>query len=60
VVPVQHPLLYAAALAENNVPFEAHIYEHKGHGSVFALGDPIDGDWPTRLTNWLRRRGFLG
>lgn len=58
VVPVQHPLLYASALAEKNVPFELHIYEHKGHGSVFAINDPIDQDWPDRLTNWLRRRGF--
>jgi acetyl esterase/lipase len=58
VVPPQHPLLYAIALAEKNVPFELHVYDHKGHGSVFALNDPIDRDWPDRLINWLRRRGF--
>lgn len=58
IVPVQHPLLYAAALADKNVPFELHVYDHKGHGSVFALNDAIDRDWPDRLVNWLRRRGF--
>ena len=57
IVPPHHPLMYASALAEKNVPFELHIYDHKGHGSVFALGDPIDGDWPERLTRWLSRRG---
>lgn len=55
-VPVQHPLRYAQALAGAGVQFELHIYEHVGHGQVFAKGDPIDGDWPERLTNWLRRQ----
>ena len=58
MVPVQHPLLYAAALAEAGVRFELHIYDHNGHGQVLARQDPIDGDWPERLTLWLRRQGF--
>ena len=58
IVPPQHPLLYALALANHKVPFELHVYDHKGHGSVFALNDPIDGDWPERMTRWLRRNGF--
>jgi acetyl esterase/lipase len=57
-VPSQHALLYALGLAEQKVPFELHVYDHKGHGSVFALNDPIDGDWPERMMIWLKRRGF--
>jgi acetyl esterase/lipase len=57
-VPVQHPLLYAEALANAGVRFELHIYDHVGHGQVFAKDDPIDGDWPVRLASWLRRQGF--
>lgn len=57
-VAVQHPLLYATALAEAGVSFELHVYDHAGHGSVWSKGDPIDGDWPDRLLNWLRRNGF--
>lgn len=58
IVPVQNPLLYATAMAEAGVPFELHIYDHAGHGQVMATGDPIDGDWPERLLNWLRRHQF--
>jgi len=58
VVPPRHALMYASALADKKVAFELHVYDHQGHGSVFALGDPIDGDWPDRLTRWLRRRGL--
>ena len=57
-VPVQHPLLYAQALAEAGVRFELHVYDHAGHGQVMAKNDPIDGDWPERLANWLRRQRF--
>jgi acetyl esterase/lipase len=57
-VPVRHPLLYAAALADAGVRFELHVYDHVGHGQVFAKNDPIDGDWPERLKNWLKRQGF--
>lgn len=57
-VPVQHPLLFATALASAGVRFELHIYDHTGHGQVLAARDPIDGDWTTRLANWLRRLGF--
>ncbi|MFA4944555.1 MAG: alpha/beta hydrolase [Lentisphaeria bacterium] len=57
-VPVQHPLLYANALAEAGVPFELHIYDCAGHGQVWAEHDPVDGDWPERLANWLRHRSF--
>lgn len=31
-VPVQNSLLFAAALAEHRIPFEAHIYPHGVHG----------------------------
>jgi len=57
-VPVQHAMLYATALAEAGVRFELHVYDHTGHGQVMATNDPIDGDWPERLLNWLRRNGF--
>ena len=36
LVPVQHTLLMAAALAEAKVPFEVHIFEQGNHGLSLA------------------------
>ena len=58
VVPVQHPLMYAMALAKWGVLFEMHVYEGGKHGTVWEKNDPIAGDWPERLRIWLRNRKF--
>lgn len=67
-VPVQNSLLFAAALADNKVPFETHIYKSGPHGlslssPVTAVGKPtlinprIAG-WLNLAAEWLSSLGF--
>ncbi|MFA6543479.1 MAG: alpha/beta hydrolase [Limisphaerales bacterium] len=56
LVPVEHTLLYAAALREHGVPHELHIYQHGDHGTgLIGTGHPWFGD----LLFWLRAQGFV-
>lgn len=41
------------------VPVEAHFFKNGIHGTGFALGDPVLGQWTTLLHNWLLAGGFL-
>jgi acetyl esterase/lipase len=41
------------------VPVEAHFFRNGIHGTGFAVGDPVLGQWPNLLYNWLRAGGFL-
>jgi acetyl esterase/lipase len=41
------------------VSVEAHFFQNGIHGTGFALGDPILGQWTNLLHNWLRAGGFL-
>lgn len=41
------------------VPIEAHFFRNGIHGTGFALGDPILGQWTNLLYNWLAAGGFL-
>ena len=41
------------------VPVEAHFFQNGIHGTGFALGDPILGQWTNLLHNWLVVGGFL-
>jgi acetyl esterase/lipase len=41
------------------VPVEAHFFQNGIHGTGFALGDPILGQWTNLLHNWLAIGGFL-
>jgi len=40
-------------------PVEAHFFRNGIHGTGFALGDPVLGQWTTLLHNWLAADGFL-
>jgi hypothetical protein len=40
-------------------PVEAHFFQKGIHGTGFALGDPVLGEWTTLLHNWLKGGGFL-
>ncbi len=40
-------------------PVEAHFFRNGIHGTGFALGDPVLGQWTTLLHNWLAAGGFL-
>jgi acetyl esterase/lipase len=57
-VPVEHALMYAAALRKHSIPFEMHIYEHGGHGYGLAHHDAALNEWQTACAHWLRRHGF--
>jgi acetyl esterase/lipase len=58
-VPVENSLLFASALAKEDVSFELHVYEKGGHG----MGLPGPGKpappWDAELLRWLRARAFL-
>lgn len=47
------------ALRKRSVPAEIHFFEKGPHGTAFALGDPVLGEWPNLLYNWIRMKGFL-
>ena len=62
-VPVKNSLIYAAALAENGVPVEAHIYPYGQHGLSTSdkqtLDDPnrntdYAADWLVQVKRWLK------
>jgi BD-FAE len=46
-------------LIRNNVPTEAHFFQNGIHGTGFGLGDPVLGEWPVLLDNWVRTNGLL-
>ena len=65
LVPVQHTILMAKALADKHIPFEVHIFESGNHGlstatqasAVFMSG--IDNDaakWVSLCNAWLLKR----
>jgi acetyl esterase/lipase len=41
------------------VPVEAHFFRNGVHGTGFAIGDPILGEWPKLMNTWLLVSGFL-
>jgi acetyl esterase/lipase len=57
-VPVQHNLLFAAALAEHKVPFEMHIFGEGRHGLGIAKDHPSVGQWTELCRVWLKKQGF--
>ncbi len=59
VVPVENSLLFAEALRRYQVPHELQLFEHGPHGVGLAQDDPVLRQWPKRLEQWLRGRGFL-
>jgi hypothetical protein len=48
-----------AEMLQANVPVEAHFFLNGEHGVGFALGDPVLGEYPKLLLNWLIGNGFL-
>jgi acetyl esterase/lipase len=41
------------------VPVEAHFFQNGIHGTGFAVGDPVLGQWTNLLHNWMAVNGFL-
>lgn len=52
LVPSQHSLLYAQALATAGVPYELHIYQDGPHGVALGNGHP----WTRECLRWLESR----
>lgn len=50
--------LYAEML-QAKVPVEAHFFLNGEHGVGFALGDPVLGEYPKLLMNWMVGNGYL-
>jgi acetyl esterase/lipase len=46
-------------LLRAGAPVEAHFFRNGIHGTGFALGDPVLGQWTNLLRNWLSVGGFL-
>jgi hypothetical protein len=38
---------------------EGHFFQNGIHGTGFAVGDPVLGQWTNLLHNWLKAGGFL-
>ena len=56
LVPVEHAQLYAAALHQNKIPHELHLYQHGDHGTgLIGTQHP----WFADLLFWLRARAFV-
>jgi acetyl esterase/lipase len=49
----------ATRLFESGVPVETHFFRNGQHGSGFAIGDPVLGNWTTLMHNWMAAGGFL-
>lgn len=56
MVPVEHSLLFAAALQQSGVPHELHIYQRGDHGTGL-MG--TDHPWMRDLLFWLHGQGFV-
>ena len=46
-------------LFQAGVPVESHFFQNGVHGSGFAMGDPVLGEWTSLMHNWLAVGGFL-
>lgn len=46
-------------LLQAKIPVEAHFFLKGEHGVGFALGDPVLGEYPKLLMNWMIGSGFL-
>ena len=52
-VPVENSLRFAAAYAQNKIPFALHVYPQGRHGVGMALDNPALKSWTGLLTDWL-------
>ncbi len=56
LVPVEHAQLYAAALHQNGIPHELHLYQHGDHGTgLIGTQHP----WFADLVFWLKAQKWI-
>jgi predicted esterase len=48
-----------ANLIKAKASIESHFFANGEHGVGLAEGDPVLGEWPTLMYNWVRAGGFL-
>jgi len=60
-VSAENSLIFADALAKNNVPFEIHVYQNGRHGIGLADTYPFSHShpWATEFLNWMKVRGVM-
>ena len=58
-VPVEDSLQLFAALRQNKVPVELHVFQTGSHGSALGATDPALSQWPQLLDQWLHSRSIL-
>jgi len=59
VVPSENSVEFYLALRHAGVPAELHVFEKGAHGFGLNFRDPILGEWPVLLANWMRSRGLV-
>jgi acetyl esterase/lipase len=59
VVPAENSVDFYLALRHAGVPAELHVFEKGPHGFGLDFQDPVLGQWPMLLVNWMRSRGLL-
>jgi len=52
-------LAFYTRLFQAGARVETHFFQNGVHGSGFALGDPVLGEWPRLMLNWMVAGGFL-
>jgi acetyl esterase/lipase len=59
-VKLENSLQFVAALQENGVPFDFHVYQQGGHGIGLAAKPPFGNahPWSRDLGFWLKAQGF--
>lgn len=57
--PEDNAVLFYVALQKQHVPAELHVFQNGPHGVGLDLDDPVLGEWPTLLRNWLLTNGWL-
>jgi len=58
-VPPENSVSFYLALRKAGVPSELHVFGKGPHGVGLRINDPVLGEWPVLLANWLRDRGFV-
>ncbi len=58
-VPAENAVGFYLACRRAGVPAELHIYQPGRHGIGLAANLPSVSNWPDRLRDWLRDRGFF-
>jgi acetyl esterase/lipase len=58
-VPSENSVEFYLALRRAGVPAELHVFEKGPHGFGMDFQDPVLGQWPLLLANWMRSRGLL-